>query len=296
MALGPWNTPPNFIAAMTGGASAGLQARGHDLAQRGQDIASSEAADRLSLAYQQLAAEEQTRSEAARQRLDIANAANAIKAQQIDMMDQWHKAQVAEELSKSRIPRIHFGPDGEVVSEDPVNGTLTQVREPRSKPTRLPNLSVPLDPNNPFGPKISGPSNDPEVIAARDAALKASADALKPKDTGPSLLDRFKGLFSSPSPLGGPGGGTVPRGTEPTPDATPFGTIPTAPPSSGFFGTPGAAPIAASPPAAAAASPYKEGALVRNKKNGKLYRITNGMPVQEESSPSSDNEVDDNEE
>lgn len=131
MALGPWNTPPNFLAAMSGGASAGLQARGQDITARGQDIAAGEAADRLAMAYQQLAGEEQARAQAAKEKMDIATAANAIKAQQIDMLNQWHQAQVAAERAKLAQPDLHFGTEGEITSVDPTTGALTQIRAPR---------------------------------------------------------------------------------------------------------------------------------------------------------------------
>jgi hypothetical protein len=41
----------------------------------------------------------------------------------------------------------------------------------------------------------------------------------------------------------------------------------------------GRAPTAAEVPGAASPSPYAEGSLVRSKKDGRLYRITNGQPV-----------------
>lgn len=287
MALGPWNTPPNFLAAMSGGASAGLQARGQDITARGQDIAAGEAADRLAMAYQQLAGEEQARAQAAKEKMDIATAANAIKAQQIDMLNQWHQAQVAAQRAKLATPDLHFGTEGEITSVDPTTGAITQLRGPREKPAKQPTVTVPLDPNNPFGPKISGPANDPDVIKARDDAMKAvqdAADALKNKAGGPNLIDRFKSMI-------GMGGG---RAAAPgaVPDVAPIGTMPGVSPGAGTMPitpTPAPSPIAQAAAATQAAAPFKEGALIRNKKNGKLYRVTNGVPV-EQSSPSSDNE------
>jgi len=150
---------------MSAGASAGLQARG-------QDLASSAAADRLSLAYNQLAAEEAARSDAAQQRLQLANTENMLKERQINMMDQWHQAQVAQQaasaagLDKYRTaelgqrgdaadalaqyrtdtlqlgrdklnkPALHFGTQGEVLKEDPETGEITQARPPRASSVR----------------------------------------------------------------------------------------------------------------------------------------------------------------
>ena len=285
MALGPWNTPPNFLAAMSGGASAGLQLRGQDITARGQDIAAGEAADRLSLAYQQLASEEQSRAQAAREKMDIATAANAIKAQQIDMLNRWHQGQIDAAKAKLATPDLHFGTEGEITSVDPNTGLITQLRGPREKPAKQPTVTVPLDPNNPFGPKISGPANDPEVIKARDDALKATqtaADALKQKQ-GPNLLDRFKSMIGM--------GGTPAAAPGAVPDVAPIGSMPMSPGAGTLPLTPqpaAANPVAQMAAASQAAAPFKEGALIRNKKNGKLYRVTNGVPV-EQSTPSSDN-------
>lgn len=62
MAIAPWLTPTDVIGSMSRGASLGLQ-------ERSQDTQESEAADRLKLAYDQMASEERRQSDRAAQAL-----------------------------------------------------------------------------------------------------------------------------------------------------------------------------------------------------------------------------------
>lgn len=77
MALGaslpPWLTPPNFLGAMEAGASTGLRARQ-------QDIEEYQAADRLKLAYDQLAKQERVASMQALAKQKQGEAALALRA------------------------------------------------------------------------------------------------------------------------------------------------------------------------------------------------------------------------
>lgn len=281
MALAPWNTPPNFLGAMQAGASLGAQLRG-------QDIARSEAADRLSLAYNQLAAEEQQRNESAQMRMQMAREAEAYKQNQLNMLQQWHQAQVenqrqAIDVQRRKLaePSIHFGTEGEVLKYDPTSGTVTEMQKPREKAPKQPTVRVPMDPNNPFGPTMTGAYDDPEV-------QKRLTEAMKPPTPLPDTSGSFNLMHPSTwrNPFAGLlGGGGTQAPTPPVPDVAPIGTMPTSTPALGAPSTPAPFSTAPTPPAVA---PFKEGALIRSKKNGKLYRVTNGVPV-EQSTPSSDN-------
>ena len=243
MALGPWNAPPNFIGAMSAGASAGLQARG-------QDIAQMEAGDRLSLAYQQLASEERQRNEAAKQRMQAAQQMMQYKQQQLSLLDQYRQERIAQQgaeaKEKARIaqeaidlrkqPKLHFGTEGQVLREMP-DGTVKEVRARDVKPETA-TLREPVDPNNPLGATITRKLTPAEAAAKMKPATPAATSA---PTQGRGMLNRFLDWASGNNP----------------------------------------------PPAA---SPYKEGSLIRNKKDGKVYRVQNGVPVPVEgNSPSSDN-------
>lgn len=150
--VAPWLIPPDFIGAMRAGAQAGLE-------QRGQDIGASEAADRLKLAYDQLASEEQQRAKETQSRMDLAKASLALRGHQMDMLGQYRQGMIANaqqrmqdladyrgkeleqkaalaEMSKRN---IHFAPNGEVirVNDDGSVETLRQ-SDPKAKPWSFP--------------------------------------------------------------------------------------------------------------------------------------------------------------
>ena len=75
MTIVPWLHPQNFLGAMEAGTAAGERARA-------TDIAHSEAADRLRLAYDSLAAKEEMAGELAKSKQETANAAMQLRAQQ----------------------------------------------------------------------------------------------------------------------------------------------------------------------------------------------------------------------
>jgi hypothetical protein len=85
--VAPWLNPPNFIGAMSAGASAGI-------AKRRADQEVTEAGDRLSLAYTQLASQEQRATEAVKAKHDLAKATMALKSRQLDSMDLYHRGQL----------------------------------------------------------------------------------------------------------------------------------------------------------------------------------------------------------
>ena len=83
----PWLNPPNFLAAMEGGARAGLSAREQDF----REATTETAADRLRLAYDSLAAQERRASMASLAKLKMGEAANAIRAAHEDALSQHYK-------------------------------------------------------------------------------------------------------------------------------------------------------------------------------------------------------------
>jgi hypothetical protein len=245
MALGPWNAPPNFIGAMSAGASAGLQARG-------QDIAQMEAGDRLTLAYQQLASEERQRTEMAKQRMQAAQWMMQYRQSQLSLLDQYRQQRLAQQGSeaaeKARIaqeavdvrkqPKLHFGTGGQVLQEMP-DGTVKEVR-PRDVVPGMATLRQPVDPNNPFGATITTKLT-PEEAAAK---LKSAPTVTAPMPGQKGFLNRVLDWAT----------GAPATGTTPTP-------------------VPGARPTPA-------ASPYKEGQKLRNKKTGKAFYVINGEAVE----------------
>lgn len=192
---------------MSAGASAGLQARG-------QDIAQSEAADRLTLAYNQLASEERQRTEAAKQRMQAAQQMMAYRQQQLSLLDQYRQErlgqQAAEAQEKARIaqeaidirkqPKLHFGTEGQVLQELP-DGSIKEVR-PRDR-TSTATISEPVDPNQPFGAKVTRKVS-PEEAAARLKAVPSAATAPAPAQ-GRGMLNRFLDWAT-----GAPATGTTP--------------------------------------------------------------------------------------
>ena len=203
MPLAPWNIPPNFLGAIQAGAGAGLAARRADLEEQSSG-------DRLQLAYNQLAEEERQRNEAAQARMQMATAANALRASQIDMLSRYHQGQLqnqqageaqraqiaqqtlAQKLALANRPTVHFGTEGEVIQRDPVTGELTDVKPPRAKLSRMPSVRVPVDPANLDKGTITGSLDDPE-IARRLRPAPAAAPT-------PGLLDRLFGRGKAAAP------------------------------------------------------------------------------------------------
>ena len=191
--LAPWNTPPNFLGAIEAGSQAGLAARREDVAQ-------GQAADRLRLAYDQLASEEAQRNEAMQARMQAQTAANMLRSRNIDMLTQWHQAQtdrqsaadaalkdyrtqnLAQKLSMASRPTVHFGTEGEVMQRDPSTGELTEVKPPRAKPAKQPTVRVPVDPADPEKGTITGTMDDPEIAKRLNPPVVPKA---------PGLFDRL---------------------------------------------------------------------------------------------------------
>ncbi len=118
---------------------------------------------------------------------------------------------------------------------------------------------------------MTGPANDPEIMRYRKAMDEAAATPAAPA-TG--FMDRLRGMFGMGAPTAAPTGAI--------PNISPIGTLPGGNP---LFvpppGSPVGLPTPQVAPAPAAASPFKEGAFIKNKKTGKTYRVVNGVPVEE---------------
>lgn len=114
MALGSWNQIPNFLEAIRAGAGLGAQLRG-------QDIAESEAGDRLQLAYDQLATQEREASERARLAHENQRAALALRAEQQSSMEQYRRDQI-----KAREQQLGQAASAAQALQDYRNRTLTE--------------------------------------------------------------------------------------------------------------------------------------------------------------------------
>lgn len=221
--IAPWTIPPDFLGAARAGASLGLE-------QRGQDIAQGEAADRLKLAYDQLASEEATRARESAAKLDLAHSALALRGQQMAGLQDYREKQIADAQQRMgaladyrdkklqqataaaelRKRNIHFAPNGEVLQLQD-DGTVKQLREPTEKPAKGPTLSLPMDPANPFGAKLTGPLSDPEMAARFKTLSDSPAAPAGDKPTGFNLL----------SPSTWFGGGAAPAAGSPGPAPAP---------------------------------------------------------------------------
>jgi hypothetical protein len=257
-AIPPWlDDREGLMGAVRAGASLGATLRG-------QDIAQNEAKDRLSLAYAQLAAENDRADQAANAKLELAHSALDAKAQQNELLNSFREralqqqeersqqlgtyrdamlkqqgeaADLRQQLAKSKMDYyaagklIHAGRG--IYRYDPKSGSVETLRAP----------PVELDPLTRFDLQT-------KAGALRDARRAVSAATASGNDestkaahaeldaANKDYLDFRKGIQSQ-QPL-------------------------------------------ALPKSAPSASPFREGALIRHKDTGKLYRVTNGVPVPEE--------------
>lgn len=85
--IAPWLNPPNFVGAAAAGAASGLGIR-----KANQEA--NEAADRLSLAYEQLAENERRANMENQTRLETQKASLALRGAQMDAMRAYHEDQI----------------------------------------------------------------------------------------------------------------------------------------------------------------------------------------------------------
>ena len=244
MPLAPWNIPPNFLGAIQAGAGAGLAARRADLEEQSSG-------DRLQLAYNQLAEEERQRNEAAQARMQMATAANALRASQIDMLSRYHQGQLqnqqageaqraqiaqqvlAQKTAQANRPTTHFGTQGEVLQEDPTTGAISVVRPREYQPPKISTF------DSQSHAALAKQESDLVAQLSGNDLPTAQADAARNKLRNLRwAMTQISGKYAKP-----PGPATTGTATS------------------------------------AAATPFAEGQVVRNKKDGKLYKITGGVPV-----------------
>jgi hypothetical protein len=159
------------------------------------------------------------------------------------------------QLLRGKVQNVIHGPGGEVLRVQP-DGTVKVLRAGEGK---QPTVTVPLDPNNPFGPKISGPLNDPE-IAKRYAAINATVNAPPQPSQGFSLMHPSTWFGGTPAA------------------ATPAAGVSGAQGSTAVSGSPDAAPVAQPAP-----TQYPEGAILKHK-DGSRWTVQGGklIPLTEE--------------
>jgi hypothetical protein len=198
--LPPWLTPPDFIGAMRSGASLGLQARGQDRADEAQAFEEQSSADRLKLAYDQLAKQERVASMQAMQKLQLGEAANALRAAHEQALGEHYKemqakaqkmieVQTASEQLRAAQANRHFNTDGTVTEYDPAQGTAEIIGTPKEKPTPPGTLEYDKEGN---------------IIGARGAPGSASAKLIKENAaTKKAVEDLPKAGFHRPAFLGG---------------------------------------------------------------------------------------------
>ncbi len=272
--VAPWLNPPNFLGAMHAGAQVGLQ-------ERAQNQREELMQDRLKMAYDALAAREQHQANLLQSRYDLA--ANALQARQAQEAQAEKNFQQNMDLRERRLQdltdyrnallegkkdHIHFGAGGLVQKIDE-NGNVVELHPGTPSTAGAARFSIPLDPNNPFGPKLSGALSDPEIRRRFD---EASAKAAAPPVAGPQtgwqkLLQLFKGTGAPPAAVPNAPQGVV--GPSPQMGGAP---VPLGPPAPNTPISPAAAPMAP-------ASPFKEGALIRKKGEKDLFRVINGVPT-----------------
>lgn len=124
-----WLELPNFIQAMREGAATGLAARR-------QDSDEAQAADRMQLAYEQLAEKERAANELAQNRQAMEEDRQQRAADALAQRTQAALALQQYRQDQANKPDIHFGPQGEVLSADP-SGNVKVLRGRDQAPAPL---------------------------------------------------------------------------------------------------------------------------------------------------------------
>ncbi len=287
-AFGPDNEvapAPSLMGSLEAGAQLGTTLRG-------QDISANEAKDRLSLAYAQLQSQEERAAEQAQAKLTLAHATLQARQEQQDLMAGYREqalkqqeernqnlaaqsaANLAEkqksgvemmDLRERRLADLQDYRQSQETARDKANAMQEKMLAFKEALATAPRLSE-VDKAE-LGSDVRDLTKLQEKIdttAPRGYGLlhwtSNVDDITKMKEEALKIRQKIHGYRTKERELGTPTSLTIP-------------------------GTP-AAQAAASP---AAAAPYKEGALIRHKEDGKLYRVTNGVPVPEsEQEPAED--------
>jgi hypothetical protein len=200
------------------------------------------------LAYSQLASQEKQASDNAKARLAQQSAAMQLRQKQADDLSSYRSQMVqnaAERLGKTSTP---FAP-----TSTTVNGRdLIQLSPNRwSDVTASPPHPGAFKPNPVDLKQLDLVSKN---IAQMEKALGDATDPAEKNQLGQALQGARAQMEQLRSKFTGP----------------------TASPAAALLAGPGATSTGT---AAAAASPFKEGQILKNKKDGKSYRVVNGVPV-----------------
>lgn len=272
-ALPPWLqvTPETYQGAMRSGSALGAQLRG-------QDIAQGEARDRLGLAYAQLQSQEERASEQAQAKLQLAHAQLTARQQQSELMASFRER--ALEQAQQRQDELAQYRAAGLAEKQKSGAEMMDLRERR------------LQDLNTYREGIEGARAKSEALqekntALREAALKAPRLTEADKALMGADVADLKGLekkieTTQPRSLVGKIlhlGGNAQEIADMKSEALKLRSkIASYEPKARQLDL----SSSAAPAAAATATPFKEGALIRSKKDGKLYRVKNGEPVLEE--------------
>lgn len=107
-AIAPWLQPTDVLGAMSRGAQLGLAQRSQWDTEAREQSQEAQAADRLRLAYDQMAMEERRASEAAQARQQQASAALLLRKQEAEMLNEFRKGELARSAAAQALQAQHF--------------------------------------------------------------------------------------------------------------------------------------------------------------------------------------------
>lgn len=107
-AIAPWLQPTDVLGAMSRGAQLGLAQRSQWDTEAREQSQEAMAADRLRLAYDQMAMEERRASEAAQARQQQASAALLLRKQEAEMLNEFRKGELATRAAAQALQAQHF--------------------------------------------------------------------------------------------------------------------------------------------------------------------------------------------
>lgn len=179
MEIPPWLQPPNFLGAMEGGARLGI-------ASRAQDIEQQSAADRLRLAYDQIAKQEQMANIRAQQQLKLGEAANVLRAAHEQALGEHYKAMqaradqtVANQKAANDLKTVKYfkNSDGTLTAVNSLSGDVSIAGTPIKKPT--PSGSLRVDENGQVV-GASGPPGSAAITGLLEQKKQADLEAALP--------------------------------------------------------------------------------------------------------------------
>lgn len=174
-----WTNPPNFLAASEGGARAGLAARAEQREETG-------AADRLRLAYDQLARQEKQQSAALQARIQLGTAANALRAaheqallQHYSAIEENSKRQADAAVASAALKGHHYFHNAdETVTHVSPTGKTEILGDPKEKPK--PEGSLTVDSEGAITGARGAPGSK-AIAQVQEKAKQKAAEALLPR-------------------------------------------------------------------------------------------------------------------